>query len=71
MTDFIKLMTDIDEDAILKTTDPKVFVGCALGNLDDNNKRLNIHCEYIQPGKKWRFEKDENNLRNIQKLIPQ
>ena len=31
-------------------------------NIDGDNKRLNIHCEYIQPGKKWRFEKDENNL---------
>ena len=40
---------------------------CCYGNdnIDDNNKRLNIHCEYVQPGKKWRFEKDENNLYSI------
>lgn len=34
-------------------------------SIDGNNKRLNIHCEYSQPGKKWRFQKDENNLYSI------
>lgn len=50
MTDFVKLMTEIDEDAIIKTTDPKVFVGCALGNLDENNNFTEIsrgcNCNY-------------------------
>ena len=50
MTDFIRLMADIDEDAILKTTDPKVFVGCALGNLDENNNFTEVargcNCNY-------------------------
>lgn len=32
---FKELMKNLDEQAIIETTDPKVFVGCALGVFDD------------------------------------
>lgn len=50
MTDFIKLMEDLDNDAIIKTSDPKVYVACALGTLDKDNNFIEIargvNCNY-------------------------
>lgn len=50
MTDFKKLMEEIDGRAILITTDPKVFVGCALGVLDKDNNFTElvrgVNCNY-------------------------
>ena len=50
MTDFVKLMKELDEEAKVKTTDPKVFVACALGILDENNNfeevSRGVNCNY-------------------------
>lgn len=50
MTDFLNLMKDIDIEACIKTTDPKVFVGCALGRLDKDNNFIEVsrgvNCNY-------------------------
>ena len=37
MFDFIKYMRALDEEAIIETTDPKVYVSCSLGKFIDGN----------------------------------
>ena len=37
MIDIVKYMKALDEEAIIKTTDPKVYVSCSLGKFIDGN----------------------------------
>lgn len=80
MTDFIKLMKELDEQAIIETTDPKVFVSCALGYMDNKYNFIEVcrgfNCNYAFNerimGKTYRqmmFDSTDTKFRPWDKII--
>lgn len=80
MNQFVEIMKSLDKDAIIKTTDPKVFVGCALGFIADDGKFVEVsrgcNCNYSfnerLMGKTYRqimFDSTDTKYRPWDKII--
>ena len=78
--DVVKLLKDLDECSMIRTTDPKVYVGCALGYFDEDNEFVEVgrgvNCNYAFNerllGKTYRqmmFQSTDTKYRPWDKII--